>query len=82
MVEQNKGLIMNLIYQSVSNDEYLKLHNLSSSSNIINNESLLTSELSFNKQIDENTSFKKNFIIYEDLSIEIVIVFAMYFTKF
>ena len=56
-------------YQSVSNDEYLKLHNLSTSSNIINNESLLTSELSFNKQIDENTSLKNNFFIYEDLSI-------------
>ncbi len=56
-------------YQSVSNDEYLKLHNLSNSSNIINNESLLTSELSFNKIIDENTSFKNNFFIYEDLSI-------------
>ena len=56
-------------FQSVSNDEYLKLHNLSSSSNIINNESLLTSKLSFKKKIDENTSFKNNFIIYEDLSI-------------
>ena len=56
-------------YQSVSNDEYLKLHNLSTSSNIINNESLLTSELSFNKQIDENTSLQNNFFIYEDLSI-------------
>ena len=56
-------------YQSVSNDEYLKLHNLSTSSNIINNESLLTSELSFYKTIDENTSLKNNFYIYEDLSI-------------
>ena len=56
-------------YQSVSNDEYLKLHNLSNSSNIINDESLLTSKLTFNKKINENTSFKNNFFIYEDLSI-------------
>ncbi len=56
-------------YQSVSNDEYLKLHNLSNSSNIINNESLLTSEFSYRMKIDDNTSFKNNFFIFEDLSI-------------
>ncbi len=64
-----QGTDYEFTYQSVSNDEYLKLHNLSNSSNIINNESLLTSELSFNKKIDENTSFNNNFLIYEDLSI-------------
>ena len=58
----------NFNYQSVSNDEYLKLHNLSTSSNIINNESVLTSELTYSKKIDENTNFKNNFFIYEDLS--------------
>tara|TARA_B100001248_G_C27389682_1_gene461630 strand:- start:427 stop:2805 length:2379 start_codon:yes stop_codon:yes gene_type:complete len=64
-----KGTEYQFNYQSVSNDEYLKLHNLSNSSNIINNESLLTSEFSFRKKIDDNTSFKNNFFIYEDLSI-------------
>ena len=44
------------------------MHNLSNSSNIINNESLLTSKLTLKKKIDENTSFNNNFFIYEDLS--------------
>ncbi len=64
-----KGSEYEFKYQSVSNDEYLKLHNLSNSSNIINNESLLTSELSFKKRIDDDTFLKSNFIVYEDLSI-------------
>ena len=56
-------------YQSVTNDEYLKLHGLSNSSNIIKNESLLISKFNINKKIDENTSFSNNFIVYEDLTI-------------
>ena len=40
----------NFNYQSVTNDEYLKIHNLSNSSNIINDESLLTSKLTFKKK--------------------------------
>ncbi len=58
----------NVQYQSVTNDEYLKLHNLSGSSDIIENESLLTSKFYINNQIDENTSFTNDFIVYEDLS--------------
>ena len=58
----------NVQYQSVTNDEYLKLHNLSGSSEIIENESLLTSKFYINNQIDENTSFTNDFIVYEDLS--------------
>ena len=58
----------NFQYQSVTNDEYLKLHNLSNSSEIINNESLLTSKYFLNNEIDEFTTFNTEFIVYEDLS--------------
>ena len=55
-------------YQDVTNDNYLKLHNLSNSSPIIENESLLTSQLAITKNIDVNTNLDTNFTIYEDLS--------------
>ena len=55
-------------YQSVTNDNYLKIHNLSKSSPLINDESVLTSKLTYSKNIDENTSFSSDFIAYEDLS--------------
>jgi len=64
----NKGSSLSFKYQDVSNDNYLKLNNLSSTSALIENESLLTSELNINKTIDQNTSFKSDFIVYEDLS--------------
>ena len=63
-----KGNSYEFKYQSVSNDEYLKLHNLSNSSEIIKNESLLTSNFFVNAKIDENTTLSNNFIVYEDLS--------------
>ena len=37
-------------YQSVSNDNYLKIHDLSKSSALIKDESLLTSQLNFSKK--------------------------------
>ena len=55
-------------YQSVTNDNYLKIHNLSKSSPLIKNESVLTSKINYSKNIDENTKFKTDFIAYEDLS--------------
>ena len=58
----------NFIYQSVTNDNYLKIHNLSKSSQLINDESVLTSKLTYSKNIDKNTSFISDFITYEDLS--------------
>ena len=58
----------NLSYQSVTNDNYLKIHNLSKSSPLINDESVLTSKLTFSTNIDNNTSFISDFIAYEDLS--------------
>ncbi len=58
----------NFSYQSVTNDNYLKIHNLSKSSPLINDESVLTSRLTYSKNIDKNTSFSSDFIAYEDLS--------------
>ncbi len=69
---KNSGNINNkhfdIQYQSVSNDQYLKLHNLSNSSEIISNESLLTSRFYLKNKIDENTTFSNEFFVYEDLS--------------
>ncbi len=58
----------NINYQSVTNDNYLKIHNLSNSSPLINDESVLTSKLTYSKTIDKNTTFNSDFIAYEDLS--------------
>ena len=55
-------------YQNVTNDNYLKMHNLSTTSLIIGDESLLTTKLNLNKNIDDYTSLDTNFTIYEDLS--------------
>ena len=57
-------------YQSVTNDEYLKLHNLSNSSDIISNESELTSKFYIKNQIDDDTLFTNEFIVYENLSVK------------
>lgn len=59
---------LKLIYQSVSNDNYLKIHSLSNSSPLIKDESLLTSQINYSNIIDESTFLKADFIAYEDLS--------------
>ncbi len=64
----DKSSKYNFSYQSVTNDNYLKIHNLSNSSLLINDESVLTSKLAYSKTIDKNTQFKTDFIAYEDLS--------------
>jgi len=55
-------------YQDVTNDNYLKIHNLSNSSPIIENESLLTTQLNIAKNIDVNTNLDTSFAVFEDLS--------------
>ena len=64
----NESSKYNINYQSVTNDNYLKIHNLSNSSPLINDESVLTSKLTYSKTIDKNTKFNSDFIAYEDLS--------------
>ncbi len=46
----------------------MKVHNLSGSTSLIENESLLTTQLNITKNIDEDTNLDTNFTIYEDLS--------------
>ena len=65
-IDENSNYNFN--YQSVTNDNYLKIHNLSNSSPLINDESVLTSKLTYSKTIDKNTTFSSDFIAYEDLS--------------
>ena len=64
----NSTTKFNFKYQDVSNDDYLKIHNLANSTLLIENESLLTTQLDIEKNIDENTYLDTNFIVYEDLS--------------
>ncbi len=64
----DEGSNFKFSYQSVTNDNYLKIHNLSKSSPLIINESVLTSKFTYSKKIDSNTSFTSDFIAYEDLS--------------
>ena len=64
----DKSSKYNFSFQSVTNDNYLKIHNLSNSSPLISDESVLTSKLSYSKTIDNNTQFNTDFIAYEDLS--------------
>ena len=54
--------------QNVTNDNYLKIHDLKESSPLITDDSVLTSNLTLNKKIDEKTNLKTSFTIYEDLS--------------
>ena len=64
----NSKTNFNFKFQDVSNDDYLKVHNLSSSTSIIENESLLTTQLNIAKNIDNNTNLDTNLTVYEDLS--------------
>jgi len=64
----NRNTEFDLQIQNVTNDNYLKIHNLGLSSLLINDESLLTSQLTIDKNIDENTNLNTSFIVYEDLS--------------
>ena len=68
MIKKIDGLNINFKFQDVSNDNYLKLHNLSNTSDLIVDESLLTTELNISKDIDQNTKINSDFIIYEDLT--------------
>ena len=64
----NSKTNFNFKYQGVSNDDYLKVHNLSNSTSLIDNESLLTTQLNITKSIDNDTNLDTNFTVYEDLS--------------
>ena len=64
----NDSTEFDLQIQNVTNDNYLKIHGLKESSPLITDDSVLTSNLTLNKKIDEKTNLKTSFAIYEDLS--------------
>ena len=54
--------------QKVSNDNYLKIHDIKDYTKIIESDSSLKSSMSFESEIDESTNFSSSIIVYEDLS--------------
>ena len=54
--------------QNVSNDNYLKIHDLGQNSKLIEDDSSLTSHFKIDRTIDENTNFNGSFKRYENLS--------------
>ena len=54
--------------ENVNNDNYLKIHDIKSYTPIIQNDSVLTSHLKINKNIDDKTSLGTTLRLYEDLS--------------
>ena len=56
--------------QNVTNDNYLKIHNIKEYTQLIDNDSSLSSYVKLEKKIDENTNFDSSVKLYEDLSKE------------
>ncbi len=56
--------------QNVTNDNYLKIHNIKEYTPLIDNDSSLSSYIKIEKNIDENTDFESSIKLYEDLSKE------------
>ncbi len=54
--------------QNVNNDNYLKIHDIKSYTPIIENDSVLSSQLKIESDIDEYTSLTSSVRLYEDLS--------------
>ena len=54
--------------QNVTNDNYLKIHNIKEYTQLIDNDSSLSSYIKIEKKIDENTNFDSSVKLYEDLS--------------
>ena len=54
--------------QNVTNDNYLKIHDIKSYTPIIESESLLSSHFRINKDFDKNTNITSTVRLYEDLS--------------
>ncbi|MBD1153846.1 LPS-assembly protein LptD [Pelagibacterales bacterium SAG-MED23] len=56
--------------QNVTNDNYLKIHDIKEYTPLIKNDSTLLSFVRLDKDIDENTNFYSSIKLYEDLSKE------------
>lgn len=55
-------------FQNVTNDNYLKLHNLRTSSDIIESDTLLTSEINIDKNVPDDYNLSTSVKVFEDLS--------------
>ncbi len=56
--------------QNVTNDNYLKIHNIQEYTQLIDSESTLSSFIKMEKNIDDDTTFESKIKLYEDLSKE------------
>ncbi len=56
--------------QNVTNDNYLKIHDIQEYTSLVTSDSTLTSYISLEKSIDENTNLESTLKLYEDLSKE------------
>ena len=64
----NDTTVYELQLQNVTNDNYLKVHDIMEYTPIIDSESTLTSFLRLDKNIDEDTTFNSTIKLYEDLT--------------
>ncbi len=64
----NEKTSYELKVQNVNNDNYLKIHDIKSYTPIIDNDSVLTSVIKIDSEIDEDTNLTSSFRLYEDLS--------------
>ncbi len=54
--------------QNVTNDNYLKIHDIKEYTSLVNSDSTLTSFINLERNIDQDTNFESNIKLYEDLS--------------
>ena len=66
--ELNNNTNYDLKVENVNNNNYLKIHDIKSYTPFIQNDSVLTSFLKVEKDIDDNTNLDSTLRIYEDLS--------------
>jgi len=56
--------------QNVTNDNYLKIHDIKEYTSLVNSDSTLTSFINLERNIDKDTNFESTIKLYEDLSKE------------
>ena len=66
--ELNNNTNYDLKVENVNNNNYLKIHDIKSYTPFIQNDSVLTSFLKVEKNIDDNTNLDSTLRVYEDLS--------------
>ena len=64
----NENTEYTISIQNVSNDNYLKIHDIKDYTKIITSDSSLRSYINFDSELDETTNLSSSVIMYEDLS--------------